>query len=270
LSRVGTPRDLIAAHRVLGTVSWRLGRLSDAEAHQRAALAIAEREGTPAEIGHALIDLANSMVPEATDRLQPALALYSRAADLFAEEDDQGARARVLMNRAMMQYTAGRIAEALSDLQSAIAAAERSHSPVWIGYCFLNLAQIEAEQGRPVSARRALERCVEAIDPLGDRLASQQLAMTRGMVAEAEGSFDAAQIHYAESLQQAKELGTTAEAAESLVHLAHSARARGDLPSAREFLDEARATGALKHRPDLAVRVDELDAALREGTDPHR
>ncbi len=269
LDRVGTPRDLITAHRVLGLASWRLGRFDEAEAHQRTALEIAEREGTPVEVGHALIDLANAMVPEGEARLDSALALYGRAADLFASEDDQGARARVLMNRAMLHYTNGHVEAALSDLHAAIGSAERSHSPVWIGYCYLNLAQIEAEQGHPVVARRALDRCVESIDPLGDRLASQQLAMARGMVAEAEGSLDAAVIHYADSLEQAKGLGTTAEVAECLIHLAQVDFALGDQPRARVRLDEARATGTLERRNDLAVRAARLEVLLAEPAHPH-
>lgn len=270
LDRLGTPRDLIAAHRVLGVASWRLGRIDEAEMHQRTALEIAERDGTPSEVGHALIDLANSMVPEGASRHDAALALYSRAADLFAAEDDQGARARVLMNRSMLHYSVGRVDAALADLQAAIGFAERSHSPVWIGYCYLNVAQIEAEQGRPIPARRALDRCVESVNPLGDRLASQQLAMTRGMVAEAEGSLDGAEIHYADALEQAKGLRTTAEVAECLIHLAQLSHAAGNLPRARERLDEARATGTLAHRSDLAARVSRLEATFPPPDDPHR
>ncbi|MCI4373431.1 MAG: AAA family ATPase [Thermoplasmata archaeon] len=270
LDRLGTPRDLITAHRVLGLVSWRLGRLDEAAAHQRTALAVAERDGTPSEVGHALIDFANTMVPEGAPRLDAALALYARAAEIFASEDDQGARARVLMNRGMLHYTAGHVDAALEDLHAAIGSAERSHSPVWIGYCYLNLAQIEAEQGRPVSARHALDRCEESVNPLGDALASQQLAMTRGMVAESEGSLDAAEIHYSDSLEQAKTLGTTAEVAESLIHLAQVAHAQGDLPRTRERLDQARATGSLERRADLTARVVLLEATLAEPPDPHR
>jgi predicted ATPase len=270
LGRLGTPRDLVAAHRVLGVVSWRLGRFPEAEAHQKTALAIAEKEGSPGEVGHVLIDFANTMVPQGAERLESALALYGRAAELFATQDDHGARARVLMNRAMLHYTSGFVDEALADLHHAIESAERSHSPVWIGYCYLNLSQIEAEQGRAVLARRALDRCVESINPLGDKLASQQLAMTRGMVAEAEGSLDAAEIHYADALAQAKEMGTTAEVAESLIHLAAAASARGDLPRARERLTEARATGMLEHRADLLARVVRLEEHLAETPDPPR
>jgi tetratricopeptide (TPR) repeat protein len=268
LKRLGTPRDLIAGHRVLGVVSWRLGRLEEAEAHQRTALEVAERDGTPSEIGHVLIDVANTMVPQGVARLDTALALYGRAADLFAQEDDQGSRARVLMNRAMLHYTSNHVEESLVDLHAAISSAERSHSPVWIGYCYLNLAQIEAAQGRPVSARHALDRCVESINPLGDRLASQQLAMTRGMVAEAEGALDAAAIHYADSLEQAKGIGITAEVAESLVHLAQIAQLQGDLPRTRERLDQARSTGTLQHHAELAARVLRLEAILAEPPNP--
>ena len=103
LEKVGTSRDLMAAHRVLGVVNWRLGRLADAEAHQRAALTIAERDGTPSEVGHTLIDLANSMTFTGQNRLDATLDLYGRAADLFASQNDEGARARVLMNRSVLQ-----------------------------------------------------------------------------------------------------------------------------------------------------------------------
>jgi tetratricopeptide (TPR) repeat protein len=257
LGRRGTPRDLIAAHRVLGVASWRLGRNAEAEGHLRTALELAEQDGRPSEIGHALIDLANSLVPEGPPKHDQALQLYGRAADLFASEEDHGSRARVLMNRSLLHYSVGEVVAALADLHAAIESAEKSHSPVWIGYCYLNLAQIEAEQGRPVTARRALDRCVESIEPLGDKLGSQQLAMTRGIVAESE------------ALDQARTLGTTAEAAECLVHLAQVAYARGDVPRTRARLDEARATDAFEHRKDLAAKALRLEEAMEHGADPH-
>ncbi len=262
LDKVGTPRDLMAAHRVQGTISWRIGNLADAEKHRREALAIAEVEGSALERGQALVDLANTIVPLGSDTLDNALALYTRAAALFATVEHHAAQARVLMNRAVLEYSADRFDEAFADLKLAIEAAERSRSPIWIGYCHLNLAQWNAELNRPEPARAALERAIEVVSPPVDRLAEQQIAMTRGMIAEAEGSLDAAETHYQEALAQARLLGMPVEVSEMLFRLAHLAHVRGDAPVARQRLKEALAAGLRDHRPDFLPRLAELERAL--------
>jgi tetratricopeptide (TPR) repeat protein len=264
LAKAGTPHDLMAAHRVLGVVSWRRGDLARAETHQRAALEIAEREGTPLEQGHALVDVANAMVPLGSLRFDPALALYARAADLFGTVEDQGARARVLMNRAVLEYGAGRPDDAFRDIAVAIEAAERSRSPIWIGYCHLNLAQWHAELGRGGAARPALERAVQVLVPIGDRLGQQQIAMTRGMIAEADGALDRAETYYQESLATARDLRLGSEVSEMLFRLAQLSHRRGDLDESRARLAEARRRGILEQRPDLAPRVETLERALLE------
>ena len=270
LALVGTARDLMAAHRVLGTVSWRLGRPAEAEAHQREALLIARREGTPAEVGHTLIDLANSMIGTGPVLLDTALELYDQAAEMFAAQEDHAARARVLMNRAVLQYSNGKEDGARADLARAIEAAERSRSPIWIGYCCLNLAQIEAEAGRTTEAHRALDRAVDSLGTLGDRLASQQLAMTRGMLAVAEKEYGEADLQYAEALAQARSLGMTAEEVEVLARMAQATHDRGDDGAARELLAKARERWSLVARPDLAERIATIERALTQASDPHR
>jgi tetratricopeptide (TPR) repeat protein len=262
LERVGTPRDLMAAHRVLGVVYWRRGELEPAEAHQRAALEIAEHEGTPLEQGHALVDVAITMVPMGPTRVDPALDLLARAADLFRDVKDHGARARVLMNRAVTLYTSGRTDAALEDIAVAIEAAERSRSPIWIGYCNLNLAQWQAELHRPALARPPLERAVEVLVPTRDRLGEQQILMTRGMIAHAEGAFDAAEALYRDGLALARELNLPSEASEMLLRLAQLSHDRGDDTAARDRLEEARKSGLLAHRPDLAPRAETLAQSL--------
>ena len=263
LEKVGSSRDLLAAHRVLGVVFWRRGELAPAEAHQRAALEIAEREGTPIEQGHALVDIANTMVPLGATRLGTALELYARAAELFATVEDQGARARVLMNRAVLEYGAGRTEDALRDMAVAIETADRSRSPIWIGFCHVNLAQWLAELGRPSEARPALERAVHVLTPLGDRLAEQQLAMTRGMVSLAEGSLGAAEDEFQDALDRARALRLGSEVPEMWFRLAEVAYRAGDLDGARERLAEAEKMGLLEQRPDLTRRHAELARALR-------
>jgi len=262
LERVGSPREVMATHRVLGTVCWRLGRLSDAEAHLRRALEIAEREGTPIEQGHALVDVANAILLSDAATFSRALEYYERAAELFGSGQDLSARARVLMNRAVLLFSAGRTADALAGLAQAIEAAERSRSPVWMGYCYLNWALMQAELGHPDAARPALERAATLLVPLGDRLAPEQISLARGLLSEAEKDFDRAEAYFQDALRQATALNAEPEVCEILYRLAHVAYARGDLPAARAQLAAARAAGIERTRGDLAFRVTSLDAAL--------
>ncbi|HKN06350.1 MAG: AAA family ATPase [Thermoplasmata archaeon] len=265
LEKVGTPRDLLAGHRVLGIVGWRRGEFDRAVFHQRAAVEIAEREGTPLELGHSLVDLANTLYPVGTTQIDPALELYGRAAALFETAGEFGARARVLMNQAVMEYHTGRPEDAIRDLTKAIEAADRSRSPIWIGYCNLNLSQWQAERHHPELARAPLARAHQVLGPIGDLLGDQQLVMSEGMIAEAERDYPTAEGHYQVALAKARELQMPAEVAEMLFRLAHLAAEKGERAEARRWLTEARASGVANFRPDFAERLEQLEKSI--GTD---
>ena len=262
LEKVGTQRDLMAGNRVLGIVAWRRGEFPRAERHQRAALDIAEREGTPIELGHALVELANTLIPVGATRIDPALELYGRAAVLFEKAGDFGSRARVLMNQAVLEYHVGRPDDAIRDLTSAIDAADRSRSPIWIGYCNLNLAQWLASRNEVDRARAALARAVEVLTPLEDRLGQQQISLTEGMIAEAVKDYATAESQYRLSLAQARELRAASESSEMLFRLAGLAFARGDRVEARRWLAEARESGIANFRPDFSERLDQLEKTI--------
>jgi tetratricopeptide (TPR) repeat protein len=260
--RLRNDRGLLVAHRVLGVDCWRLGDLDEAEAHQREAIRLAERAGSPTELGHGLIDLANTLVVRGAERLPEAEELYDRAAGVFAQTHNHSARARVLMNRALLAHNGGRVDDAVRDMAEAITAAERSRSRIWIGYCELNMAQFEAERKNVAEARRALDRAVAQLAPLGDQLADQQATMARGMIAEVEGKFDDAATSYADALALAKELGLGPEIAEMQLRLGGLAVARGDAATARGWFDGAKKAGILELRGDLAGQLKVLEERL--------
>ncbi len=262
LTKVGTKRDLMSAHRVLGVVHWRRGDLAQAEIHQRAALEIARREGTPLEQGHAMVDVAITISPRGPTNLEPALELLSAAAEIFGKEEDFSARARVLMDRAVLEHEAGREESALRDIALAIEAAERSRSPIWIGYCYVNLAQWEAKRGRADLARPALARAEQALAPSGDRLGEQQLELTRGMIAHAERAYDDAERHYQEALSQARAIHLATDALEAWVRLAQLSHDRGADEEARNRIREIRASGLLEHRSDLGALIYQIEQAM--------
>ncbi|HTT16327.1 MAG TPA: AAA family ATPase [Thermoplasmata archaeon] len=267
LEKAGSPRDLLAAHRVLGTLYWRRSDLELAERHQRAALAIAEREGTPHEHGHALVDVANALLPRGEEHVETTLALYEKAATLFARLDDPNASARVLMNRAVLEHRIGRRDEALRDIGRALDAAERSRSPIWIGYCLINLAHWRAELGEADLARQLVERADRTLAPTGDRLARQQLQMIRGIIAEQERRYDDAEREFVDSLATARWMGMKGEVAEMLFRRARLAWTRGDRAGARSVLAEAKANGLDELRVDLAPEARKLASALEGGGD---
>lgn len=269
LSRHGTPRDLFSAHRVLGTVYWRTGDIPRTEMHQRAALEFADREGTPIERGHALVDVANALFPLGHAQFDTALTLYDRAAELFATADDPASQARVMMNRAVLEYSDGRHTEAFGDIVAALEAAERSRSPFWIGICLINFAQWKAEEGDLATARGAIDRAERTFAPMGEPLAEQQIRMVRGMIAEAGGFLDEAELHYQESLALARKLDLASEISEMLFRLAHLALRRDDRATARARAAESRAHGLPAQRPDLLPQLEQIESAVGGGGDLH-
>ena len=270
LEKVGSPRDMFAAHRVLGTLYWRRSDLELAERHQRAALAIAESDGTPHEQGHALVDVANALSSRGPDYVEATLALYHRAAVLFGKEDDPNATARVLMNGAVLKHRIGRVDEAIQDIGRALDAAERSRSSLWIGTCLLNVSQWRAERGELELARQTIDRAESTLEPNGDPLDRQQIHMIRGIIAEKDQRFEEAEREFADSLARARALGTKGEIAEMLFRQARLAWNRGDRSGARTLLAEARAAGVDRLRGDLAPDVKELTGRLEAADAPSR
>jgi predicted ATPase len=258
----GHKRGAIAAHRVLGVACWRLGDLDAAEQHQRAALALAETEGSPAEHGHALIDLANTFSLRGLGRVNESLALYQTAAGIFADIHDPSAEARVLMNRALLHRFAGQHDEALRVMVDALAAAERSRSPIWIGYCSVNLAQFYTEAKEAAKARPLIERAAALLDPVGDQLAHQQVVMIRGMICELEGNLPLAEQTYLEALALARQLDLSAEVTEMLYRLAALAQRSGSPHRARQLLAESKGAGLERLHPDLVESAATLEREI--------
>ncbi|MGI0053097.1 MAG: tetratricopeptide repeat protein, partial [Thermoplasmata archaeon] len=266
LERLGHRRGQFVARRVLGVAAWRLGRFREAEGHQREELALAETEAEGPERGHALIDLANTLVSQGPGRLEEALGLYETAASLLSESRDDTARARVFMNLALLHHSRGDRERATACLDRALAAAEASQSIIWIGYCRLNQAQFLAEEGRGPPAREALIRARARLDPIGDRFAQQQLTMIDGMIREAESEPEAADAAYVEADRLAGELHLEAEGAEAKFRRARLALKRGDPELARRSLRAADSAGLGRLKSDLAPEIEKLRREL--GTDP--
>ncbi len=262
LLRVGNSRDALSVHRTLGTIYWRLADFAGAEVEQRAALELAERERDPLELGHALVDVANTLGPRGPEGFEQARPLYERASALFDSVENHSARARVLMNLAVMERLAGRSDDALRTVERALAAAERGRTPIWIVYCLLNLGQWRAETGQVEAARAAIDRAERLARGVGEALAEQQIAMGRGLIAEAEGDWAGAEAHYRDALARARAMQLPSETAEMLFCLARVFHRLGRDDLARSRLAEARAGGLERFRPDLLGPLRALESSL--------
>ncbi|HZY70908.1 MAG TPA: BREX system ATP-binding domain-containing protein [Thermoplasmata archaeon] len=263
LERFGHVRGQMAAHRILGVALWRQGDVAGAEEHHRASLALARAHGTPSEVGHALVDLANTVSgPQPSSE---ALRLYDEADQLFEAQHDFSAHARVLMNRSLLHYAAGHIEEALRDVTRAVEAAERSRSRIWLGYCLLNLAQIRCEALDPLGARQAIDRAQPLLEPLGDPLAAQQTTMIRGMIAEAEHKYADAERLFELAREQARGGDLIPQVVEMDLRLAIHAERAGRRDEARELLSHELRRRLAETRPDLARPLAELSERLAGG-----
>ncbi|HEV2316072.1 MAG TPA: AAA family ATPase [Thermoplasmata archaeon] len=262
LERMGNQRGLLVAHRVLGIACWRVGELVDAERHQRAEIALAEKEEDSRERGHALIDLGNTLVSQGKARLPEALELYESAVRLFSDGKDYIAHARVLMNEALLHHNNQDMPKAVDCLDRAIESAERSHSRIWIGYCRMNQAQFNVELHKLPEARVSLDRARTVLEPLGDQFANQQLTMIDAMIQEGEGKLAQAFEQYSEALRLARDLHLEAEAAESQFRRARLTLHRGEAPVARTEFEAAKAIGLLRLKGELVYEAEALEREL--------
>ena len=260
--RRGNQRGILVSHRVLGAASMRLGEFDDAERHNREEVALAEREGDSWERGHALIDLANTMISRGPEKTDEALRLYDVAGEVFAQSKDYSALARVHMNRSLVFHNVRRMDEAISEITLAGEAAERSGSRIWMGYCALNEAQLRAEVGQVDRGRAAIARARHLLEPLGDQLAEEQITMIEGIIAHTARKFDEARERFEAALQKARGLKLKPDAAEMQLRLAILAMDRGDEAEARTFLQASLDGDLVALRADLAPLLEKLQRAL--------
>jgi tetratricopeptide (TPR) repeat protein len=260
-SRADLLASEIAIHQILGNCYRHLGEYDAAEEEQRAEIAAAERSGNAVELGHGLVDLANILLSR-PGRERETVELFDRASRIFADAGDDAMVSWVYLLHAIYLKITEDLANGLAMIERACEVAHRSRSRRRIAYAEVNRAQFLVELGRAVEARKAWERGREALEPLGDRYATQQLKMTEGLVLEAEGDLDAAEALFDEAEREAKELALAAEIVEGTFRRAHLEYTRGRIPRARELLAQAKADGITALKIDVADEVRALEKLL--------
>jgi predicted ATPase len=258
----------IVIHQILGNAYRHLGEFEAAEIEQRAEIAAAERSGNALELGHGLVDLANILLSR-PGRQQETIELFDRASRIFADAGDDSMVSWVHLLHAIYLKMAQELPAGLEMIEKAREFAERSRSRRRISYTEINRAQFLVEMGRAEEAREAWARGREALEPLGDRYAMEQLHMTEALILELEGQYDAAEALFLESEQESKDLALSSEIVECIFRRAHLEYSRGNYRHARELLDRSKAEGIETLKIDIVDEVRALEKLLASLPDGH-
>jgi tetratricopeptide (TPR) repeat protein len=256
----------IVIHQILGNAYRHLGEFEAAEIEQRAEIAAAERSGNQVELGHGIVDLANILLSR-PGRQEETIELFDRASRIFAEVGDDSMVSWVHLLHAIYLKMAEDLSGGLAMIEKAREFADRSRSRRRIAYTEINMAQFLVEMERPEDARRAWARGRDALEPLGDRYASEQLHMTEGLILEAEGQLDRAEAMFLESEQESKDLALSSEVVECVFRRAHLEHSRGNFGRARELLQQAKTDGIETLKIDIVDEVRRLEKLLARASE---
>lgn len=233
LATPGAERAVATAYNELGIDYRHLGRLDDAIAAYREALALERRAGTPLGRARVMNNLANVHVQ--MGELDEALRLLLDALSIVEEIGDQRALSFTLGGLGIVHLSAGNRDGARPYIVRALETNRRAGLPYGEAVNLVNLGALELGEGDFAAAARALdaalvladslgygrqraaartgmarvalargdsslarrlaEEAVGIADTLGDPEAQYEAAETRGAVVEAIGGADAATVY---------------------------------------------------------------------------
>lgn len=159
-----TADQRFAAHGWLGDTLRSMGRLAAAEAAHRVELATAVKLGDASKEASALNNLAS--IAHARKQYDEALRLYTRS---LAKQTDEGEKATVLNNIAIVHSDKGDHALAVDALQQAIAIDRRLGRQRELAMHLLNLGNTWRKLQRWQETGEALNEGLQLARDLGDR-----------------------------------------------------------------------------------------------------
>ncbi|MDA0140193.1 hypothetical protein OJ962_22030, partial [Solirubrobacter sp. CPCC 204708] len=170
------------AERALGLAAVELGRVGDAVAHLRRAVALGDKR----------------RAAEARMSLALALTLQGDTADALAALDEAEPaleghlRARVQGQRALILQKLGRLDEALRGYRSPLRAHRRAGDTLWEARLLCNRGVLQVYRGALSAAEADLARAEELHESIGQALAATQVRHNRGWAAARSGDVPAA------------------------------------------------------------------------------
>jgi tetratricopeptide (TPR) repeat protein/transcriptional regulator with XRE-family HTH domain len=269
-----------AASAGLDDYAWRLswiirrhlyahGYASDLVASQRTALAAARRLGDQEAQGHIHLTLGRAYLQ--LGDYQEARENLTRALDIYHETDHHVGEAYALLGMGFLFELQHQYDEALGFAQRAVDLSEKfATDPGALDArttALNNSGWLYACAGRFHEARARSEKALELYREAGNTDGEATALDSLGYIFDHLGEHEEAIACFRESLDLLAGHGNRYTAAETLGHLADAYRTAGDLPAAREALEQALSIlDALRHPTADAVR-DKL-AGLGEPDSP--
>ena len=218
-----------------GSLAWRQGDYREASALCEAGLALAREAGDPERTARALRALA-TVARELRDRPR-AVSLLQESLQLARAVGDPGPIATTLSALACAYGDVGSATAARASQEEALAIARPLGNRQLTSTIAGNLAICLSQDGEYSAARRLHEECLAAQRELGDRGGVAWSLHNLGCVATDQGELGAARRLYEESLRISDDIKLLLTLG-IRCSLAHLAFVEGDLPSARDALED--------------------------------
>ncbi len=254
LGRRHDPLTASYAHHALGIVLRDGGHTGAAIRAFRASVRAAAVAGDAARGHDALASLGTAL--NLSGRNREALA----ALDAAAAGARGVARARIRVRRAVVRWSVGQNAAAITDLTDAIRTLTRSRDVVWEARARLNRAMVHVTTGRADATERDLVRAEALFAAAGQDLEHALVRHTRGLVAAARGDLPDALARLHEAREVYRTIGATVF--DLAVDLCHTLLDAGLAREASDLM-EHELTVASTRRGNAAWRAEMMVAAAR-------
>jgi tetratricopeptide (TPR) repeat protein/transcriptional regulator with XRE-family HTH domain len=231
-----------AALMGLGLTDYAQGRLQQATDHLQPALALYREIGDRLGEGRALGNLG--LVSWAGYRCEQAVTCHRQALAIFDDLGDKLRQAQTLSNLGLALSRQRRYPEALDHHGRALALSRELGDRNREGIALANLGHVLMHQGRLSQAGSHLERALAINREIGDRLHESRTLHDLGQVLQRQGEQRRALDHHQRALEVYRELGSLPDEARALNDLGEILRAGGHSPPAADHHAQALAVAS--------------------------
>jgi tetratricopeptide (TPR) repeat protein len=261
LGELSDPIGVAQAHRLLARIALQRGGYRDALDESLRALELLPPGADPRFLGGLSIDIGNAFALLGPESRPVAIDWYGRAVERLRSARDWSELARALHNLGVIVGET-EPTDGLDHLAEAREAAERAHDARSMGRALLSGVELRLALGELEEAERDAEQAGRLLKRLGDILGSQQVMLSRGLIAEKRGQWDDAERAYTRAVEIARRYQLLPDEADGQFHLARLRLKTRNVDGAREAFRRATELRGSELSPRLAPGYEELSRQL--------
>jgi class 3 adenylate cyclase/predicted ATPase len=253
-------------HLKLGGVLELLGQWEEAEAHARAALALAEQAEEAVTIAVCQKTLGHLVMLRGD--YAAGLRWLEQARAGWAMLGDRAGLSQALIEIGIVFYRQGEYGAARRHLEEGLALARATNDKQGTGLALNNLGNVASDQGDNLAARALYEESLALKRELGDKRGIAGSLNNLGNVVSDQGDNAAARVLYEECLAQLREIGDKAGIARALNNLGIVALEQGEGTAAQVLHEESLAIKrGMGDKPGIAMSLNNLGIVAAELND---